>query len=364
MFQDFFSIASLIFSIGISLAAITVSIRTARLQEDTHSYSDIDNIYAQILDNAIKYPDLRNMGRITAYRQLPEQDEFRLRYETYAFMCWNLVETIFDRTQDTSAPFGISITWMPVVLEESRLHYEWFCHNLRLFKKPFQDFVSKQVVTPEFQRYVLEKNDAVGIRLGDIHDFAHIYPFLEQDFPIEERKSRDQFERLLAGADYKLYIIENTFLHIDIGYALMLEPASSKLAWLDYLAVFPEYRNTGVGTATIQKLLTLISGRLGILLEVEKPTSTDPTTLRNQRRRITFYERINAKQLAVDYLFPTVEEPLPMYLFFRSATKLHVLKKQDIQQIITDAYSIIHSDVPGREVVLNSFINSIHDVAL
>lgn len=61
------------------------------------------------------------------------------RYETYAFICWNFCETIYDKMDD-----DLMRTWSVVIENENRLHRRWFeqAENQSKFKKEFRDFIS------------------------------------------------------------------------------------------------------------------------------------------------------------------------------------------------------------------------------
>jgi hypothetical protein len=97
------------------------------------------------------------------------------------------------------------------------------------------------------------------------------------------------------------------------------------------------------------------------MLEVEPATSSDAQTLQIQKRRIRFYNKLGARQLDVEYLFPVAAAPYPMLLFFRPIAKMSVLPKEGIQDMIQAAYSYIHRDVNGRDAILKSFIGTIRD---
>jgi ribosomal protein S18 acetylase RimI-like enzyme len=347
--QDIVTIISLAISLALSLIAVSVSLYTFRIQKSESSYSDIDDAYCHILDIAISNPSLRNPRLTATYFTLPDDDEFRLRYEAYAFMCWNIVETIYDRQGDPKSRFGVSSTWLPVMIEENRLHLCWFSRNLRLFKQ-------------KFQRFVMSELNDLHVIEGTIANLDDVYPRMERDFPDAERKDRAQIEQLMAGGMYKLYLAKHSAYDAVVGYALLFVPKSPQYAWLDYMAIEPRYRNAGLGTLLFNKLCEDFKGReKGIMLEVEPATSADPETLQYQQRRIAFYRRLGAKQLDVPYLFPTNEDTYPMLLFFKPIAQINILPKAEIQGIIRAAYAYIHTDVANRDAILGRFIDQVHD---
>lgn len=352
MNQGILSEISLITSLIFSLSALALSVLTFRIQRTESSYSDVDKAYFDILKLAIQYPSLRDIAQTQTYYERPEGDPYRIQYESYAFIAWNVVETIFDRQGDKSARFGVSSTWLPVIMEENRLHYHWFCRNLRLFKAPFQEFVMAEL-------------NNLSVHEGTAGDLEAIFPLLQRDFPPEELKSHAQFERLMAHGEYKLYLATHATLGTTFGYALMFEPKSPRIAWLDYIAIDPRFRNTGFGTAFFQRMCEMLKAdRSGIMLEVEPATSSDEATLAIQQRRIAFYKRLSAKQLDVEYVFPTEGKPYPLLLFYRPIRKASVLRAEDIQAMIRAAYSYIHNDVENRGAILQTFVDKVRDQPL
>lgn len=359
---------------ALSAIALAVSIYTFFTQRREGSYADVDKEYFNILQLAITYPSLRDRKRTSTYDLLPADDSYRIQYESYAFICWNVVETIFDRQADPNSPFGISPTWLPVVIEENRLHYRWFSRNLNLFKARFQEFVMTRI-------------NELEIVPGGIADLDIIYPRMLVDFPAEELKSKSQFQQLMENGAYRLYFAQHKTIKRDVahqaqsdtdsgeapwagdgvtdqifGYAFVFEPTEPRVAWLDYLAIDPRYRNAGFGTQFFKRLCEMMKGnRVGIMLEVEPPTSKDAETLTNQQRRIGFYKRLGAKQLDVEYYFPTETGPYPLTLFFYPIIKMNSISKELISETIRAAYGYIHIGVASRDAILRSFIGKVHD---
>lgn len=349
--QDFLTALSILLSFILSIFAVGISLFTFRLQSLQSAYSDIDKAYADILMVGIQNPELRKFELTSCYFQRSTNDDYRIRYESYAFLCWNIAETIFDRQKDKSSLYGVSSTWLPVIIEENRLHYHWFCRNIHLFKS-------------EFRKFIMEQVNKIEITAADPHEIHEIFPFLERDFPKEELKSRDQFQRLIEKGHYHLYIAKQEASEIIVGYALLFAPQSPKIAWLDYIAIHPEYRNKGYGTLLFKAICNRLKAPQGILLEVEHPNSEDVEIQANQKRRISFYKRIGAKELKTGYLFPTTSGPVPMMLFFYAISNITVLKQETLRGIIKQAYDYIHDDVPNRYEILDSFIGTINDTEL
>jgi len=176
-------------------------------------------------------------------------------------MIWNLIETIFDRQRDRRGQFKLSETWVPVIIEENRLHYTWFKHNLRLFKPGFQRFVTAQL------------ND-IDLLEGTMADLGEVYKRFEQDFPPGERMDRSQLELLMSKKRYRLLLAKHRVFQTVIGYAFLYEPESPKVIWLDYMAIEDKFKNAGYGTLLFNRLAQHRGAdNLGVFIEVEPAQS-------------------------------------------------------------------------------------------
>lgn len=223
---------------------------------------------------------------------------------------------------------------------------------------------------------------------GSQADLDSIYARMSKDFLAQELKTKAQLKHLMSNGAYKLYLARHkapnhgaaTCTNTErssptddaplpddwiLGYAFVFEPPSPRIAWLDYLAIDPQFRGTGFGTWFVDALCERMkSSRVGIMLEVEPATSADEAIRANQHRRINFYRRLGARQLDVEYLFPVEGAPYPMVLFFRPIASMTMLPKAHIQEMIQAAYGYIHADVKSRDAILQRFIGNVRDTAL
>ncbi len=268
------------------------------------------------------YSDIGEQGRNLFYK-LPIQDSFRLKYDIYSHMCWNI--------------------------EESRLHYNWFKHNSRLFQS-------------EFQKFVISDLNDIDVYEGSVEDLNAVYAKMEHDFPSNERLSRDHLEILMAKGQYHLLIAKHRLFDVMIGYAFVYEPDQPKIIWLDYMAIDVTFQNAGYGTLLFNKLAEhRLNNNIGVFLEVEIPDSIDPSIKENQVKRIAFYERLSAIRLNNDYELPTPSGSQPMHLFFRPSPGVHQLPKDIIQETIASTFEYIHGDKIHRDQVFMNFVKSIQD---
>lgn len=110
------------------------------------------------------------------------------------------------------------------------------------------------------------------------------------DFPKDELKPLNMILKSVQEGFYDCFgLFENEKI---VGYTFMVKQENSYL--IDYIAIFPEHRNKGVGA----NLLTLIDDYLGdadrIIGEVEDPAYTaDEEQKTLQTRRLGFYLRNN-----------------------------------------------------------------------
>lgn len=335
-----------------SLIAVGLSIYTFSIQRGDTSYADVDKMYADLLRISLQDPDLRVFDKTATFYKLSDKDPSRVKYETYAFMVWNLMETIYDRQKDRRGRFRLSETWIPAMIEENRLHYTWFKHNLRLFKD-------------EFQRFVTEKLNDINVTEGTLADLDEVYPRLVRDFPPAERLERSRVEFLMSKRRYRLILARHRLFDHVLGYAFIFEPESPQVTWLDYMGIESRFQNSGYGTLMFNKIAQMRQpDNLGVFLEVEPINSEDPRAREDQERRIRFYERLGAKRLDVPYQLPTTTDSLPMHLMFRPSSGVHLLPKEVIREAIASAFEYIHSDAPHRDALYKGFIHAIRDETL
>jgi hypothetical protein len=109
-------------------------------------YAELDRVYFELLKLGLERPYLLEFPRS------PDPEKAR-EYDTYAFMVWNFVETVFDRCQGWSKR-RLRETWYPVIAAENARHREWFDvpENRRKFKGHFCQFIEKRYPTPPLPR--------------------------------------------------------------------------------------------------------------------------------------------------------------------------------------------------------------------
>lgn len=124
----------------VAVIALGISIYTWRVTRRTTSYADLDMLCIELLKLGIAYPRLRQPNLTRDYKNQLEGEDLA-RYETYAYMSWNLCETIYDRCGGDQEVFN---TWQPVIVAENKLHRRWFDNpeNFDKFREEFRKYVA------------------------------------------------------------------------------------------------------------------------------------------------------------------------------------------------------------------------------
>lgn len=93
------------------------------------------------------------------------------------------------------------------------------------------------------------------------------------------------------------------------GFATTFE-LSLGVVLLEYLAVAPEARSQGIGTALVSHL----AARTPLLIECDPPTTPPHPAFGDPRRRLRFYERLGARLLTTDHLVDLGTGPTRFHL--------------------------------------------------
>ncbi|MBQ9166879.1 MAG: GNAT family N-acetyltransferase [Oscillospiraceae bacterium] len=117
-----------------------------------------------------------------------------------------------------------------------------------------------------------------------------------RDFPENEIKPWDVIVGLVNTGSYDLLAaLDGDRL---VGYAWMFRPEGEAIL-VDYLAVLPEYRGTGVGSTILKALGAYYDQKL-ILLESEYPEDAPEPEV--ARRRLRFYDHAGFRNTGVEVL--------------------------------------------------------------
>lgn len=335
--------------IAISVLALFFTLLNNRRSGKRSVYFEIDKQYGDLLKIALNNPELRDFSKTSEYMKEEKNSTFYIRYNLYAYMVWNTLETIFDQHSKKNATEKTKLnTWLPVIKEENKIHYCWFKHNIHLFKPDFSNFVIKEL------------ND-LQIKRAAASDLKSIYDFYVQQFPAEERKPLNHLKHLLQSGNYYFYIAYHNYLPQNeniIGYAFLFTDEQNKGLWIDYLAVIPGFQSSGYGTAMLNKIIDdMGGGNYNTFLEVEIPESDDPKDPMNKRMK--FYQKLDCQRMPYEYYLPTYDGKDKLYLYCRPKDKAGTLYKGNIQAVITNALSFIHSDITHVKDIINENVENI-----
>jgi GNAT superfamily N-acetyltransferase len=172
-------------------------------------------------------------------------------------------------------------------------------------------------------------------------DYQQILTIWEEAFPPSERSAHDTVSRRDSTWLWTAHSPDGTL----IGFATALLLASSRTAYLEYLAVAPSRRGSGAGTALLSRIATDLRAEqsvCGVALEVEDPdrtTGNDPLVT----RRIAFYERWGARPLDLlrDYFMPDLASPgnrVAMIILWKGVEDAAQPDADGVGQILTDLY--------------------------
>ncbi|HSG60700.1 MAG TPA: hypothetical protein VLA24_04625 [Pseudomonadales bacterium] len=120
----------------LSVVAVIYSMTTFKKSLTTSHYSELDNMYFELLKIAIEKPHL-------TMPNTPRTQEQQAEYDIYAFMVWNFLEAIYDRGKDGKS---LCQTWYPIIDSEMQMHQDWFdqASNTVKFKEEFVSFIQRR----------------------------------------------------------------------------------------------------------------------------------------------------------------------------------------------------------------------------
>ena len=178
--------------------------------------------------------------------------------------------------------------------------------------------------------------------------FREAMQIYRTEFPPETRLSVTRIRALLRLGQYQLFIVQDTGR--VLAMALLWISVRPAFIHLDYLAVKPEWKGRGIGTAFYRWLaahLEELSPRAQLLtLEVEEDL-------------IGFYRRSQTRVLHnVPYLFPALHGPIPMHLMVYDRQGRRTLSRAVVQSLIRALYREIHHR-GANDALLRSFISRV-----
>jgi len=130
-------------------------------------------------------------------------------------------------------------------------------------------------------------------------------------FPPEVRISFDKVCANIRARQRDLYLVNQG--RIPIGFALVARFRTSQAGYGEYIAIAPEYRNQGAGSALLQHLWNVLrESRIpGFIFEVDPEDEGIGEERQLRKRRIGFYQRNGAALVncAPVYVMPDLNGP-------------------------------------------------------
>ena len=128
------------------------------------------------------------------------------------------------------------------------------------------------------------------------NEYDDLYSHMKRDFPANEIPPffviKRNFEKNIYDGFFLTENIENigSVENIDIGYAVITAPENLKYAFINFFAVFPQYRSKGYGSEFLKIILNRYSDRT-LVLEADNPSAAKTAALHDEaERRLKFYE--------------------------------------------------------------------------
>ena len=178
----------------------------------------------------------------------------------------------------------------------------------------------------------------IKLKYINISEFEkEVYSYYLDIFPEEERKPlqliKSSYERKITN------IIEILCENEIVGFMLLNRLKDRGYAVLDYLAIFPQYRNNEFGTKALKILLEQEKENNGIFVEIEKiGLGNDVEDNLSREKRKKFYEKLGFRKLNFDLvLFDVIYTP---YIFS------NINEDEDI--IISEIFNIYEA-ISGKE---------------
>jgi ribosomal protein S18 acetylase RimI-like enzyme len=179
---------------------------------------------------------------------------------------------------------------------------------------------------------VLQPNDDAG--------FAQLFDIYRDAIDPSEQKAEAAL-RAMLGRETQLLLVAREGGAV-IAFAILWLPADADIWSLEYIAVAPSHRGSGLGAEMFRASVAATARTFGII-EVEAPTGE------LQRRRIAFYGRLGCRRLgAIDYQLPlrTNGEPPPMWLLIHGGEAVADVARRGVSDWLSRMYAEIYAEAP------------------
>jgi len=175
--------------------------------------------------------------------------------------------------------------------------------------------------------------------------FRELYEIYAVSIAARERKPEDWICSMVRAPEYTFWVMKGSG-GLE-GFSILFLPRAEHFALLEYMAVTPERRNRGVGSALFKRTATRAPS-LPILLEVDSDReASDDREIRTRRQQ--FYRRLGCVRIAgLHYILPLPGVgPVPeMDLMLYSAEPLRQLPKTHLERWLRTIYRDVYRSSP------------------
>lgn len=190
--------------------------------------------------------------------------------------------------------------------------------------------------------------------------FHQLYEIYQVSFPISEQKSKEELQELLDHPDYSVFGVyrgdEMT------GFAIYFRPIENLFYLLEYMAIDPLNRSSGLGKHLFIESLNILMGWFGekhVIIEIDTPSSSDTNS--PERRRERFYRNVGCKQvMGFNYILglKTLHTPPPMSLMIY-APDHSTITKDELRTHVQSIYQNVYGR-SGNEPEIDHMFNGLN----
>jgi hypothetical protein len=106
-----------------------------------NGYIHLDGTYNTIIDRSAKYPEFSDAAQVSVYEKF--EKETLQRYEAYAWLVHNFLETIFGLSYDRRLN-KIDDDWEYLFDHFAKLHLQWALKGKRPLGKRYLEYIKKE----------------------------------------------------------------------------------------------------------------------------------------------------------------------------------------------------------------------------
>ncbi|MBU0487155.1 MAG: histone deacetylase family protein [Bacteroidetes bacterium] len=179
----------------------------------------------------------------------------------------------------------------------------------------------------------------------NLRTIEKVKEIIRKQFPLLAAKKEEEIDSQLVDSlshEYQtaLFVAENTYDSVT-GFALLLYMPDLDFCFLDYVAVTPGKISSGVGGALYERVRDEANalGASGIFFEClpdDPDLCNNPDDLKQNQKRLAFYERFGARPIANTRYEAKVkpDDDCPPYLVFDGLGIRDTLEKEQVRKIM------------------------------